>query len=101
MLILTSQTRVVWEPQVQACLRLHSQGLVNHIVMLGTELFFLTLMTGGIYMHRSGRRALKIMYREVRGDHCSSGHAWTNLCVMTGSVMAYISRTDADCYGRK
>jgi hypothetical protein len=69
--------------------------------MLGTELFFLTLMAGGIYMHKPGRRAFQIMYREVRDDHCGSGHAWTNLCVMTGSVVAYISRTDADCYGRK
>ena len=74
--MLTSQTGVIWEPQVQACLWMHTHaGLFQNSVMLGSEVFFLMLMAGGIYMHKPGRRALKIMYREVRSDRCRSGHA--------------------------
>jgi len=50
-------------------------GLFQNCVMLGSEVFFFMLMAGGIYMHRSGCRAFKIMYREVRNDRCRSGHA--------------------------
>jgi len=69
--MLTSQMSAVWEPRAQACLRLHTHaGLLQNSVMLGSEVFFLMLMAGGIYMRKSGRYAFKIIYREVRGDRC-------------------------------
>ena len=65
------QASVIWEPQMQACLRLRTHaGLLNSSVMLGSEVLFLLLMAGGIYMHNSGLHAFKLMYREVR-DHSS------------------------------
>ena len=60
------QVNGVWVPEVQACMVLHTHvALLNNAVMLGSEVLFLLLMTGGIYYYNSGRRALKIMLREV------------------------------------
>jgi hypothetical protein len=48
-------------------MRLHTHvALLHNSVLLGTEVFFLLLMAGGIYMRNSGLRAFKIMFREVR-----------------------------------
>ena len=60
------QVNGVWVPEAQACMVLHTHvALLNNAVMLGSEVLFLLLMTGGIYYYNSGRRALKIMLREV------------------------------------
>jgi len=60
-----TKARAIWAPQAQSCLRLHTHAaLLNNGVMLGSEVFFILLMTGGIYNHNSGLHAFKIMYRE-------------------------------------
>ena len=92
------QANGTWVPEVQACMRVHTHvALLNNAVMLGSEIFFLLLMAGGIYYYNSGRRALKIMFREVR-DHRSRvvPCVWTDLPVMAGPVVAYLCRTAAD-----
>ena len=74
--MLTCQVDAVWEPEVLACLQLHTHAeLISNSVILGSELFLLLLMAGCIYMHNPGYYAFKLMYREVRDDLYRSGHA--------------------------
>lgn len=47
-------------------MRLHTHvALVNNAVLLASEVVFILLMAGGIYIRNPGPRAFKIMYREV------------------------------------
>ncbi|KAH9958770.1 hypothetical protein BC827DRAFT_1269365 [Russula dissimulans] len=55
----------IWSPVAQSCLRVHTHtALVNNGVLLASEVFFILLMAGGIYLRNPGPRAFKIMYRE-------------------------------------
>ena len=87
-------------------MRLHTHvALLHNSVLLGTEVFFLLLMAGGIYMRNSGLRAFKIMFREVRDSlflSGSSGHA--SKCqafILTGLAVAYFCRAGAERSSRK
>jgi len=59
------QANSIWTPEVQACLRVHTHvALLSNTVMLASEVIFILLMAGGIYIRNPGPRAFKIMYRE-------------------------------------
>ena len=98
------QVSAVWEPQIEACLRLHTHvGLLNNSVILGSQVLFLLLMAVGIYKHNSGLRAFNIMYREVRDHHSyvESRVRTNTYFITTGSAVACFRRAAADCCGRK
>ena len=92
------QLDAAWVVELQACIRVHTHAaLLNNALLLGSEVAFLLLMASGIYMHNSGLRAFKIMYREVRDHRPTSGrasqpshHLWQGLLWLSLAIVMQI-----------
>ena len=74
---------------------------MNNILLLATEVILIMLMATGIYSHNAGRRAFKIMFREVWDPRCLGAELICSCMFILGSLLAHCRSGGADCASGK